>query len=74
MKDFDRYFFQIKKDFKPLLIKKRKEFMELLLRTLSDDEEATKDLNFKFGTTLVTKIDNGNDMSIFVDGERIYKI
>ena len=71
---YDRYFIQLRKDFKPVMVRKRKEFMELLLKAMSEDEEAVKELSHKFGVTLVTKITNGNSVNIFVDGESIYKI
>lgn len=73
-KVYDRYFIQIKKSSKPVLVKKRKEFMELLLKTLSDDSEAQLDLLNKFGTSVVAKTANGSDVSVNVDGERVFKI
>jgi len=74
MSEYDRYYFEIRKDFKPVLIRRRKEFMELLLKSLSDDAESVTELFKKFGAKLVTKTNDGNDMSVLVDGERVYKI
>lgn len=70
----DKHIISINKDFKPLMIRQRKEFMDLLLRAVSNDEESVKKLNEKFGTKVITKLDPGNSMTILVDGEVAYKI
>jgi hypothetical protein len=70
---YDNYFIRVKKDFKPIMVRKRKEFMELLLKALSDDKEAASQLANRFGTKLVAETANGSTVSLLVDGELAFK-
>lgn len=71
---YDRYYIEIKREAKPVLIRNRKDFMALLIKALGDDEESTKELNQRFGTKLISKSANGSTVSVIVDGELEYRI
>lgn len=75
---YDRFYLEIKKTSKANLIRKRKEFMELLIKTLSDDDEssdaAASELNSKFGTKVIAKTNNGNTTKMFVDGVEEFRV
>jgi hypothetical protein len=69
----DKYIIILRKDFKNNIISKRREFMDLLIKVLSDNDEATKEIHDKFGVKFATKYHNGNSVTILSDGEVEYK-
>lgn len=69
----DKYVVVINKDFKGKIISKRKDFMDLLLKALGDNEEVSDDLRDKFGTRIVEKYHGGNKVTFLNDGEIVFK-
>lgn len=54
------------------IIRRRKEFVNLLLSSLLGDDEAIKQLT-RFGVTVISATNDSNSMSVIVDGENVFK-
>jgi hypothetical protein len=68
--------FEINTEFKSIILRRRKEFMELVLKCLNDDEPNTLNVNElfqRFGTRLVTTYNKGSKVAIMLDGDLIFK-
>lgn len=73
--EFDRKYLQIKSEYKNMILKKKKEFTDLLLKaTLMEDEESVIELEKKFGVKIVGKASDGSSVRINIDGEQTFKI
>lgn len=70
----DRYFFMVKKSFRPTMIRQRKQFMDLFMKAMVDDQEAIDTLYSKYGVKLMSQTVEGSDVTLIVDGEPAYKL
>lgn len=68
-----RILFEFNKDFRTSLVRRRKEFMELMIKAMAGDQESITKL-LGFGVKIVTEYDSGTTVSVFQDGERVYKL
>lgn len=68
-----RFVLEVNADFKPKLLRKRKDFMEHFLRMLAGDNEESEKRVLEYGVKVLGQRDNGDDMAVMINGERIYK-
>lgn len=69
----EKYVFVVNKGFKGKIVSKRKDFMDLLIRVLGDNDDAVKELGDKFGTRKVANYNSSNSITILSDGEIEFK-
>lgn len=71
-----KFLFEINVLFRPVIVRKRREFMNLVLQIVSkelDNPQASDDLMKKFGTRLITSYNDGTSLTVIEDGETIFK-
>ena len=68
-----RFVIELNADFKPKMIRQRKEFMANLILTLTGDNPESEKKLLEYGVKIITQRDNGDDIAVMLNGERVYK-
>ena len=69
-----KIFIEINSDFKPKMIRRRKEFVDQLLRIICEapTDEAESDI-LGYGIKLIAIREPGDDLAVIVNGETLYR-
>lgn len=68
-----RFVLELNSDFKPKMIRQRKEFMANLLLSMAGDNPDSDKKLLEYGVKILAQRDNGDDISLRMNGELIYK-
>lgn len=69
-----RLLIELNTDFKPKLLRRRKEFMEHFLRAMTGDNPEDSDKILEYGVRIISERDNGDDMAVMVNGETVFRV